>query len=76
MDFPKESEQVSTMMESSITPEPPKISIPAEPHEVAKGSTNPPIPHESSNVFPNDTTDEELYATYDYNNNLPKHHQI
>ena len=77
LDVPKEPEPVSTLMDSTIPPEPPDITIPSEPTEVAMGTTLPPHQHQdSSNIIPTDNDEDDSYTTYDYTSILPQRHQF
>ena len=79
LDIPKEPDIFSHIRDSNIPPEPPEPPeppIPTEPDDLNMNHCQQPTQHTSSHVVPNDTTDEESLATYDYNLILPPHHQV
>ena len=74
LDILNEPDTFSEIRDSTIPPEPPEPQIPSEP-DLTMDHPPQEHTHTSSHVVPNDHTDDESIATYDYNMILPPHRQ-
>ncbi len=73
----REPDPAPTLADTSIPSEPPEHHTPPEPSDVAMPhSTEDQQNETTSHVVPQDPTDDDSHATYDYNVLLPKHRRF